>query len=495
MAESGTSFPEQAIYYYLRRDLPEGNVISRDTSFGIEIDVYIEKRKAGIEYNGSRWHTDPCRDELKRERLEARGVRLLQVFEGESDEVVDDSITYRYENGSYVALDRCISLIYSWLGMEAKDVDSKRDQARIYEQFKEAYIEDSLAAWHPETILWWSEINLPLSPFGFRRNSRFEAWWKCPQCGFSWQESLHSVNRQMENRDLASYTGEWQSMECPHCHNLFSDGENANDMVPDNQLSLTSILPNVDINEYTVEMQTEYAPIMLNGKSPDTIYVRWESIRREIRSILLHGRERKGMESLPDSTLSAEARKHGASWWHCVNCGANYVQGYPAYLSSPRCPICGVEKPSANDIRKLESDIRAADDAENAEKIAYLRDAYARCERSLGGRRITYDLLREFIKSDESKLIMPVMLSYYLSKVPDLQRDLEESTKAYEQESLRAAYEKCVRDGVSSGKNGSILVRDIRDHMPADLKRNVSKMIKESAFLTDGRHGVELIEQ
>lgn len=52
-----TSFPEQAIYFYVKKIYPDA--VNRCTDVlpnGMEIDIFIPSINVGIEYDGSVWH-------------------------------------------------------------------------------------------------------------------------------------------------------------------------------------------------------------------------------------------------------------------------------------------------------------------------------------------------------------------------------------------------------------------------------------------------------
>jgi len=90
--ESGTSFPEQAIFYYINK------VITSESRFlynGIEIDIYIPSCHIGIEYDGKHYHNSPRainREEKKNKELAKHGIRLIRIKESEECKVVGDTI-------------------------------------------------------------------------------------------------------------------------------------------------------------------------------------------------------------------------------------------------------------------------------------------------------------------------------------------------------------------------------------------------------------------
>ena len=58
--ETQTSFPEQAIYYYMKHIFP--NCKTRAKVNNIEVDILIDDIKLGIEYDGESWHKDIEKD-------------------------------------------------------------------------------------------------------------------------------------------------------------------------------------------------------------------------------------------------------------------------------------------------------------------------------------------------------------------------------------------------------------------------------------------------
>ena len=53
-----TSFPEQAIYYYIKQEFPDAINSYRDIfKSSMELDIYVPSLKVGIEYDGGLYHT------------------------------------------------------------------------------------------------------------------------------------------------------------------------------------------------------------------------------------------------------------------------------------------------------------------------------------------------------------------------------------------------------------------------------------------------------
>ena len=91
-AESKTSFPEQAIYYYLSKIYRTEN---RAIVEGKEIDVYLPDYKIGIEYDGYYYHKNAsARDEKKTIYLTKYGITLFRVKETTDKTGFDDKNSF-----------------------------------------------------------------------------------------------------------------------------------------------------------------------------------------------------------------------------------------------------------------------------------------------------------------------------------------------------------------------------------------------------------------
>lgn len=84
-ASSGTSFEEQAIYYYIKQlfqDAVNRGKYSFNEDESIELDIYIPCLHFAIEYDGAYWHKDKADiDNRKNDILSDAGVYLVRVRE------------------------------------------------------------------------------------------------------------------------------------------------------------------------------------------------------------------------------------------------------------------------------------------------------------------------------------------------------------------------------------------------------------------------------
>ncbi len=84
--ERATSFPEQALFFYLRKLFPDAiNRYKpswlRSNSSSLEIDIYIPSLCIGIEYDGRAYHKNKERDEKKDKLVFERGIILYRIRE------------------------------------------------------------------------------------------------------------------------------------------------------------------------------------------------------------------------------------------------------------------------------------------------------------------------------------------------------------------------------------------------------------------------------
>ena len=106
----GTSFEEQAIYYYVKqlfKDTINRGKYTFDDSGEIEIDIYIPSLHFAIEYDGAFWHKNKGdRDCFKNSVLKNAGVHLLRVRESGLADLKDNfgEVIYRKTSSSGTGL-------------------------------------------------------------------------------------------------------------------------------------------------------------------------------------------------------------------------------------------------------------------------------------------------------------------------------------------------------------------------------------------------------
>lgn len=189
--EYSTSFPEQAIYYYLSQCT---QAESRYKYSGKEIDIYLPEIKVGIEYNGRYYHKNrKQQDTEKYSFLQAQGVRTIVVYESDKDAAEGDVIFYKYINSDYINLCKVIRHILRQCNLPEIDVDIKRDRASILDLLMLKERENSIGHKYPQLVDEWDyERNGKLTPFQISYGSKKRVHWKCRKCGYRWEAVAHS---------------------------------------------------------------------------------------------------------------------------------------------------------------------------------------------------------------------------------------------------------------------------------------------------------------
>ena len=187
-AKSGTSFMEQFILHSFRHVLGEEEVLSRNkTEIGLELDIFIPKKKLAIEPGNWYLHKRSLkRDALKRKRCADNGIRLITVYDNFPEELKppfdNDCITF---SGDYNADDhsniRQLIVCLFEIG-EIKESISEED----YELIAKSAYNDSLSRTHEQFVHELSVIAPDIEILGTYVNANRRLKVRCNKCGFEW---------------------------------------------------------------------------------------------------------------------------------------------------------------------------------------------------------------------------------------------------------------------------------------------------------------------
>lgn len=196
--ELSTSFPEQAIYFYIRQAF--SSAVNRFiVEPNLELDIYIPEYKVGIEYDGAYYHKSKAKqahDAKKNKRLKELGIRLLRVMEEgcPAPEGTEYAITAkRYK--SRLQLDAAITEALQRINTLCAtnyllEIDTAQDRAAIQEQYIQLEKKNSITAVAPALLEEWHPTkNGMLKPEYVRVGSGNKVWWLCRKCGHEWQAS------------------------------------------------------------------------------------------------------------------------------------------------------------------------------------------------------------------------------------------------------------------------------------------------------------------
>ena len=202
-SESKTSFPEQAIYYYLRNVTTAHNRYLLDSR--TEIDIYLPEYRIGIEYDGIYYHSSEkakVREQQKQEKLSRQGIRLLRIKESlelSTSAFCEDNL-YIQPGPTQDALTQVIRILVSEIGKISNriltvDIDVMRDRHNIYDQYVASEKANSLLVVNPQLAAQWHPtMNKSMLPEYVSASSNKKVWWLCDG-GHEWEAMVNTRNK------------------------------------------------------------------------------------------------------------------------------------------------------------------------------------------------------------------------------------------------------------------------------------------------------------
>lgn len=338
-----TSFPEQAVYYYISQVYP--NAVNSDQHLGIELDIYIPELHTAIEYDGVRYHSKRTKkDEEKNRKCREQQIRLIRIREQGLCSYEDCDIIWLKGNPSDEELDAAIEKVLSLLHLQL-DVDLSRDKNKIIDAYHQYEINHSLSKMFPEIALEWNYgKNGRLTPEMFSYGSTNKVWWKCIK-GHEWQETIN-------NRTSKKFG-------CPYC-----TGKRA---IP-GETDFATVYPDL-LKEWDFDKNKKIDPHTILPKVNKLVWWKcskgheWQATvnsRTNMRSgcPFCSGRfAEPGVNDLATTNPECLAEwsyeknkikpteiKAGSEqkvWWHCKKCGHDWqATPYAHILAHTGCPYC-----------------------------------------------------------------------------------------------------------------------------------------------------------
>ena len=192
--ERHTSFPEKAIYYYIKKYLVDVKENYHSSILGNqEIDIFIPKIRLGIEYDGRAWHKNYKRDFKKDIDCANNSIDLIRVRENGCTEYDSDSVKIYISPYDMSELDNAIENIFKYIEKKYNikkkvNIDVQRDRIKILEIMNLSEKENSLASYCPEIEKYWNkEKNGKITPEQISHSSEKEIYLKCPKCNTEWK--------------------------------------------------------------------------------------------------------------------------------------------------------------------------------------------------------------------------------------------------------------------------------------------------------------------
>ena len=203
-ARTQTSFPEQAIAFYLSKSF---EVLQRYSISGYEIDVFLKKHNIGIEYDGLFFHpeTKSKREKDKDLFFKKQGITLVRIKENKLKNGIEGNTIFFVPRKSNYLDESFNGLLYTLVNFLSGltgtiidlDIDIIRDDLVIREHYASVLKNNSFAAVFPELVSEWDiEKNNGMTPDSFSANAHTKVWWKCKN-GHSWQAAISSRSRKL----------------------------------------------------------------------------------------------------------------------------------------------------------------------------------------------------------------------------------------------------------------------------------------------------------
>ena len=190
--EAQTSFPEQALYYYVKKYYDDA-VNSDYTAIGAELDIYIPSKRIAIEYDGLKWHKNSSFEKEKNDLCRTKDIKLIRIRE-EGLKLYDDCVCITRSNCADINSLRLVilqTIVYLDSSI-TPDIDIDRDRIDILEKYIANEKAKSLNSRYPKIADEWHPTkNGNITPAMVAPNSNKKVWW-LGTCGHEWQAVISS---------------------------------------------------------------------------------------------------------------------------------------------------------------------------------------------------------------------------------------------------------------------------------------------------------------
>ncbi len=176
-----TSFPEQALFFYIKEVYPKTINGYKDIfdDNKMELDIFIPEIKTGIEYDGATWHRGKkanLREAKKYSICKEKGVRLIRIKEHTNQEK-DADIVINTDG----ILEAAFSQLREYIQLP-DDIDFYRDAAKI----KAQYLTDDMQGTTNYFVNRILSVNPTIEVLGNYINSSTKIKVRCKVCNHVW---------------------------------------------------------------------------------------------------------------------------------------------------------------------------------------------------------------------------------------------------------------------------------------------------------------------
>lgn len=193
-ANAKTSFPEQAVYYYIQKigssvfnGYPLKLIDSSLKNSRYSIDIYIPKKKIAIEYDGWYYHSEKTKEKEKHKDKLLSDVGIVTYHIKDTPKLVQTTLhgtTIEYHvDEHYTYLSEAIRILLAEIFGQTYtvDIDLARDALDIQALFKTARIKNNLRDLFPQIAAEWDyDKNRGIHPEHVSYGSHEVFMWKCP---------------------------------------------------------------------------------------------------------------------------------------------------------------------------------------------------------------------------------------------------------------------------------------------------------------------------
>ena len=180
-SERSTSFPEQALCYYLSKVT---DTVSRYVEDRKEIDIFLPLLNAGIEYDGMVYHEDGD-GASKDAYFINKGIKIYHVKEiasGQISRIENETVLYSYKNSDYSNIEEAVKLVFKLLKLPIIEININDDRYKIRENYISLVKKNSIVSKCPDLAKEWDyEGNGKIKPDYISYSSNKLVKWICPK--------------------------------------------------------------------------------------------------------------------------------------------------------------------------------------------------------------------------------------------------------------------------------------------------------------------------
>lgn len=379
--EKRTSFPEQAIGFYLEQ---KTKVLYRHKIEKREADIFLPDMQVAIEYDGYFFHNkkeSKIRDHKKDEFFMKKNILLIRVKETRQYGALVETKKEEYGysiiapyNQKYTFMEDLMNEISKILfGVSNFDVDIQNDRARILRRYLKNIKENSVAFQKPLGIKKWDYAkNGNVDPRTVPVSSKKRFFWKCPTCGHCWEGAVENL--------INSLT----CSKCVHSHSLHNKPAGI-----ESGYSLEALFPSL-AEEWHPTKNGHLKPTDVTPGSNKKVWWKCKKCGNEWQAIIKTRCKGYGCKKCSyDKRRVTTTRKNGSLfgnmpelldqwdyaknigvdidlvapksrteyWWKCPK-GHSYKSSPIVKSGSPGCPICSGKRTDAtNSLSTLDPEL------------------------------------------------------------------------------------------------------------------------------------------